>query len=267
VRGLDDPENPYRDDYKAWDLWIYMHELTVLEAQGISNPGIGRDGWNYYSMSVDENGFPVPRLMATRDRYERLKHGSDANTEAGRCTHSIQAMGAMDFDMQHRMQLAEDAVLGEYLPEIPQWLVRGAPEWAMILPDGEVVTRGPVGSMEQLAPAAAADQFECYYRYSPEGVLVDKTELGQLWLQLFWDADRVIAKYNSDKVYFVDRNGYLVVISTDTRKTAALYDLDGSRLNTSHPLDDRDGTRFYKIRGDELLRAFKAQQQAQGRST
>jgi hypothetical protein len=267
VRGLDDPENPYKDDYKAWDLWIYMHELSVLEAQGISNPGIGRDGWSYYSMSVDEDGFPVPRLMEKRDRYERLKHGSDANTEAGRCTHSIQSMGAMDFDMQHRMQLAEDAVLGEYMPEIPQWLARGAPEWAMILPDGEVVTCGPVGSVNPLTLEPGAEQNDRFYRYTPEGAFVDSTEPGQLWLQLFWDADRVIAKYNSDKVFCIDRNGYLVIISTDTRKTVALYDLDGTRLNTSHPLDDRDGTRFRKMNSEELVNAFRAQQQAKGRSS
>jgi len=267
VRGLDDPANPYLEAYEPWDLWVYMHEPSMLEAQGLSNVGISRDGWNRYSMSVDENGFPVPRLMAKRDNYERLKHGSDAETEAGRCTHSIQALGAMDFDLQHRMQLAEDALLGEYMPEIPQWLARGAPEWAMILPDGEVVSYGPAGSMEQLVPGLISKERDCFYRYTPEGRQIDRTEPGQLWLQLFWDVDSVVDKYNGDKVYFFDRNGYLIVNDADTYKPLAVYDLDGSRLGANHPLDDRDGTRYYKMDRSELVRAFKAQQQGKGRST
>jgi len=176
-------------------------------------------------------------------------------------------MGAMDFDMQHRMQLAEDAVLGEYMPEIPQWLARGAPEWAMILPDGEVVTRGPVGSVEQLAPPSAADLFDCYYRYTPEGTFVARTEPEHRWQQLFWDAQSVIDKYNRDKVYFSDRNGYLIISNAETYKPLAVYDLDGSRLRASHPLDDRDGTRFHKMNSEELVQAFQAQQQAKGNST
>ena len=31
MRALDDPENPYRARYELWDVWIYMHEITVLE--------------------------------------------------------------------------------------------------------------------------------------------------------------------------------------------------------------------------------------------
>jgi hypothetical protein len=266
VRDLNDPENPYIDEYKPWDLWIFMHETGLLEAEGVLNPWIERSGWEYYDMRIDENGFAVPRLVELRNRLERLKRGSEAAGEQTACTHSISATGIMDPAIRHGMRVAEDAMHARYLPQIPEWLPRRLPVWAMILQSGEVVTCEPAGGGLYL-PDSGSGSATCFHRYSADGVLLDSTKPGQLWLQLFFDADKVLEKYNDRKVYFRDFNGYLVVHDIDSGKQMAVYDMDGTRLPRNHSLDDRDGTYFYKIYSSELHRVFEAQSEARGSAT
>jgi hypothetical protein len=260
VRALDDPENPYLDDYQPWDLWIYTHEQSVLEALGVVNPQVTRDGWSYYSMRVDESGFPVPRLVELKAEYERLKHGRDAAPDEPRCTHSITAMGAMDYGLMLQKQAAEDALRAEYLPEIPEWLMGHQPLWAMILPSGEVVTSE--WQNPRLTGPRRYDEESCSRRYSAEGRLLGSTEPGQLWLQLFFDVDGALEKYAGRDVYIHDTNGYLVVSELKTGRTLAVFDLDGSKLPANHPLDDRDGTRFTRIESGDLQRLYDRQRGA-----
>lgn len=267
MRELDDPENPYLDSYEPWDLWMYLHEQSVLEALGVLNPRVRRDGWDYFYMKVDEHGFPVPRLVELRADYERMKHGRAATADEPECTHSIIALGVMDYGLQQRMQAAEDALLAEYMPAIPAWLVRSPPRWAMILDGGEVVTRGEVENSGWAQPGGMLDDPEVYCRYTAEGRLAGVTEPGQFWQQLFWDVEAVLEEYAGREVYYGDSNGYLVVTDRGSGRRLAVYDLDGTRLPPDHPLDDRDGTHFHKLYSGMLLRAYNAQRQARGRST
>lgn len=260
MRDLDDPENPYRDSYQPWDLWTYTHEQSILEALGVSNPRVRREGWSYYYMRVDENGFPVPRLVELRAKYERLKHGAEAAADEPDCTRSIVAMGSMDYGLLVKMREAEDALRAEYLPEVPDWLMKHQPLLAMILPSGEVVTS------EWLDPSRFGPQRTdaeiCFRRYSAGGRLLGSTKPGQLWLQLFFDADGVMAKYVGRDVFWRDDNGYFVVYDGKTRRPLAVYDLDGTKLPANHPLDDRDGTRFTWIESDDLFRLYRQQKGA-----
>jgi len=265
VRALDDPENPYLDAYQPWDLWIYTHELSVLEALGVSNPRVTRDGWSHYSMRVDEDGFPVPRLMELHAYYERLKHGGEAAADEPHCTHSISAMGAMDYGMLLQMQTAEDELRAEYLPEIPEWLLEHQPIWAMVLPNGDVVTKELVNTGGFDPRQASADS--CFRRYSAEGRLLGSTDPEQFWLQLFFDVDGVLEKYAGRDVFIRDTNGYLVIYDRPTGQKLAVYDLDGTKLPASHPLDDRDGTRFTRIDFGDLNRLFNHQQGAPASAT
>ena len=266
MRDLNDPANPYIDQYKPWDLWIFMHETSVLESQGVLNPWNERAGWEYFDMRIDENGFAVPRLVELNNRMERIKHGSEAVSGQAACTHSISATGIMDPAMRHGMYVAEDALRARYLPRIPEWLTRRLPLWAMIMESGEIVTEELAGSGPYVPGNRSGDE-TCFRRYSADGVLLDSTEPGQLWLQLFFDADKVVDKYNDRKVFFRDSNGYLIVYDNDTGKPVAVYDMDGTKLLKNHPLDDRDGTYFYKLHTSEMLEVFEAQQAARGSST
>ena len=266
MRDLNDPENPYIDEYKPWDLWIFMHETGLLEAEGVVNPWVERSGWEYFDMRIDENGFAVPRLVELRNRMERLKRGSEAADNQAACTHSISATGIMDPAMRRGMHVAEDALSARYLPQIPEWLTRRLPVWAMILESGEVVTCEPAGG-GPYSPDSGYGSETCFRRFSPDGVLLDSTEPGQLWLQLFFDVDKALEKYAERAVYFHDSNGYLTVHDIDTSKQIAVYDMDGTKLPRNHPLDDRDGTYFYKVYSGELLRVFEAQEEARGSAT
>lgn len=266
MRELNDPENPYLEHYDDWDVWIYMHETSVLEAQGVENIWLDYPGWDTFYQRVDENGFVVPQLEGTRRWLEQLR-GIDTDEEAASCTHSIQARGAMPWEMQRQMEQQEILLSAKYMPAIPEWLVDGPPQWAMLLPDGDVVTYGQVGQGDILRQNMTGEELACY-RYSADGDLLSWTEPGQEWWQLYFDFDAVLEQYGVDNIYWYEDNGFVVISDPESWETTAVFDYDGTRLPNDHPLRDpeRDGTRFLKIEGSDLMELYAVQQSAEGRS-
>ncbi|MBN2081913.1 hypothetical protein JW859_06850 [bacterium] len=228
---------------------MFMHEMSVLESQGVVNPFIERPNWETYYIDVDENGFAVPVLESVRREFERMHNGGDAVKDEAACTHSFQSIGLMDPDMQRTMQDGITAIKAEFLPQIPDWLAEAPPAWAMVLPDGRIVTQGPVGQLGMFVPPE--DTFQSFL-YAPDGSLLKRTEDAIYWQELFFDAGAVFDKYNHDTTYIYEDNGYLVVIDRENNRRAAVYDFDGKRLSKDHNTRDRDATRFYKISAGEL---------------
>ena len=249
MRDIGDPASPYFEQYEPWDAWLFMHELSVLESQGVVNPFIERPNWETYFVDVDENGFAVPYLESVRREFRQMRDGARADANEADCTHGFQSIGLMDPEMRQAMLDGQTAIKAEFLPEIPEWLAEAPPNWAMILPDGKIVTYKPANTMGMFVQPD--DAYE-YYLYAPDGTLLEQTEDARFWQDLFFDTSAVYDKYNRDTTYFYEDNGYLIVIEKENGRRVAVYDYDGKRLSKNHNVNDRDGTRFYKMNAMEL---------------
>jgi len=72
VQSLDDPDNPYKDDYRDWDHWVYANLVPAPKAW---KEGEYPENWDSLSAEVDENGYVIPMLETVRLREESIKSG------------------------------------------------------------------------------------------------------------------------------------------------------------------------------------------------
>jgi hypothetical protein len=78
----------------------------------------------------------------------------------------------------------------------------------------------------------------------------------------------VLGQYGADSVHWYEDNGFVSIYETESWETIAVFDYNGTLLPSDHPLSDtqRDGTRFLKIDGSDLMELYSVQQSAEGRN-
>jgi hypothetical protein len=267
VRGLDDPANPYRSQYGEWDYWCVAN----------AKPMTGQDwaDWSdgkvpatrrMISYGVDKDGFPVPLMEQRRQQIERL-HDTTQKPEST-CVVSFGVYGDIPPEVDTRMLAAEMALKAPYVPPLPRWLAKQPPLWALVLPNGEIVTAGKLGSgrmfdmsytrtlKENLPP------YKCY-RYSAEGKLLGQTETGQQWYTLFWPkAAEVLSQYSPDETIYWIENGYVIVRNFKDWSNAAVFDYDGTPLPADTNTALRDANVWNGWYGREIPLLYEAQQKA-----
>ena len=263
MRDIREPENPYRNDYGPWDLWGYVHEVGNLQAEGVTNIWVDLPGWETLHMSVDPEGWLVPSLEAYRQELAAMKHGEDAAPGKSGCTGSFRARGKPDQRMMLDLKEAKLRIEARYIPPVPEWLAKAPPESAMLLPGDEVVTYGEVGNADLVWERGS--DFRSFYRYDIDGNLLNRTEPGQTWWNLYFDLDGELEKY-PDAGIIASQAGYVGIIyypDNDETKppTVVWFNYKGEREapgSSGHV----DGTRFLELYMQELPKLYEYQQEA-----
>jgi len=158
--------------------------------------------------------------------------------------HMFSAGGIMEPAMLKQYEAAHRQARQPYYPPIPAWLAGQPVLYAAFIPNGDVVTLGPLGSFagkEELDRRQWDDLWALFergfYRYSPAGELLDAylTEHYD-WERLYFDgreAVRVDAEARGKQV--LDRAGFLIIRDTETGTPEAVYDYDGTPLPPGEP--------------------------------
>src|SRR5512133_2596081 len=85
------------------------------------------------------------------------------------------------------MNLSTDAFHSTSYPPIPEWLAKNPPESAMLLPNGDVVTSGLLGSGAATSKPGCCDGGSgVFARYDKMGSLVRAVN-GQHWWWLYYE--------------------------------------------------------------------------------
>jgi hypothetical protein len=198
---------------------------------------------------------------------ERLHDASQA--AASSCVVSFMVYGDIPPELDARMLAAEMQLKAQYAPPIPRWLAQQPPLWALVLPSGEVVAAGELGSgrdfdmnytrklKEDLPP------YSCY-RYSADGELLAQTKPGEQWYTLFWpQSAEVLGKFNPDDTIYWVENGYVVVRDYRNWTIAALFDYNGAPLPVDTELTARDANVWNGWYGREIPLLYDAQRKMQ----
>jgi hypothetical protein len=173
VKALDDPENPYRDQYGAFDRWAFAHasrnitpsnqgdfQIALAAAMGkscMTGPELMPDGPEDYShgprivwSSVDENGYMVPHYDYI---YKLVKQGGEAPATLQEIVARSDkrftprahfwSLGYLDDALGQEVAHARDMYLATAYPAIPAWIAQRQLD-TVFLPDNTAVTLEPV---------------------------------------------------------------------------------------------------------------------------
>jgi hypothetical protein len=208
LMALDDPTNPYRGQYRAWDYWVYENvgtrsaeltdkkptDMTRQELEAYVFHGGNPPNWTERKARVYDNGILVPYLVSIAD-FEQAR-SSNTSKELEAKSSFVTACGEMDPQLKADMQQAGYAAQAAFYPEIPEWLVSNPPDAAMLLPNGEVVTEGVVGGDTTDDGAVLGSKAGCcggsgsiFARYDAAGNLLAAKTGG--WWGLYYDINRL----------------------------------------------------------------------------
>jgi hypothetical protein len=184
TRPLDDPANPYREQYTQWDRWIFEHigKMDPLE-QAHYNDQFNRQQaardearraklpepsssmepyqrppdspWRHVTARLDEDGWllplaltPAEGLFLDRDRREPYVF-TGPNVYIG-------ATGEMPPEAWAEFQAARDAArrahYARIFPALPAWLKTAPVASLVFLPDSSIITWGERGSYRAPTP-------------------------------------------------------------------------------------------------------------------
>lgn len=180
VKPLDDPGNPYKDKYGAWDYWALEHfgmqnpkwnemwqaqrkaaeaelkkakeekrkpDPKILQREG-TIPSDPNDPWKHFDMYVDDNGYVIPKVQQRAQTEQRWRNAySDYDLRKpietqlpSESPFTFQAGGEMPKEMEDAMHAAEQAALEPDGIRVPDWLAAAPPRWVIFVPNGEIVT-------------------------------------------------------------------------------------------------------------------------------
>lgn len=265
VRALEDPENPYRDEYKPWDYWFFDHLLAEIpeyklwsqltdaeKAERIAKRKAGM-GWSSMRYLLDGSGFVIPFEKGIRMHEE----GVEDNTflDLGHSGNWVIAEGEIDPEMHQAMWEASYKVSAEFYPEIPSWLAENPPFEAIFLPNGDVVTHGLLGDFKKEGEAASCcgGKGSVVARYDHDGNLI-RTLKDSLWFYLYYDAD-----LNPEPVGLpsTSRDGYTTFRDERTGSLLSVWDWDGTQLPTTEPAW-RDPHPYIWLNASYLVNLYEA---------
>jgi hypothetical protein len=268
----DDPSNPYKGQYREWDLWLAQHEATEQVA---FLDGKRPEKWVSLSTCVDRSGAIVPLLEASRILHEGLAHGNEAYYKD--LPYRVRGEGEMEPALYQQYMDEETSLMASYFPPIPEWLAANPPRESILVPSGEVVTLGLLGSgFKKRDPANPSGQQSCcggsgeqYWIYSSTGEPLESAK-GHWWWNYY---ERNNPRVNEEMGNFncSRRDGVIYFTKPGTEEIASVWTWDGKRLpgTTLPPL--ADSAPFVHLTASQLapLRKFQLnpihKEQANGR--
>jgi hypothetical protein len=283
LRPLDDPGNPYQEQYGEWDVWEYENYLWLCEEYGFDqfsadercdfmnaehdDPRLQNNG--DHLLMVRGDGYLVPTAVMVTAQAEETGLGFgwgstlefagehicyDVNT-----SFTIWSFGNMSEELQNRKRTAENLSRVSFTPSIPKWLADNPPMWVTFIPGNEIITLGPLGSWDDEEALSTG----AWYRFSCDGELLGQTTPDQQWwFEIFFPEFRQkwIELGDIPEIQFQDINGIITFCRYDPYEELAVYDYMGN--------PDPDPFKWYNelmlfsiIEGRDIPAMYAAQQQ------
>ena len=266
MRDLDDPANPYREKYGAWDRWLYSNARNPsMEEMQAFMSGTAPEGYIYLRPTVTEEGWLIPQLEELRTQFQQQTDYLAYRTRPS-CVLSFSSSGVADLETARGLEQARLKLWAELLPHAPAWLASAMPKRVVLLPDGGAVTYGPLGSASKVSDAAsfrydAEGNPEVYYRYDAEGKEVSRTVPGQPWQELFlpgYTQDVLLAAAKNGMIPIV-LNGYTILASQATADPVTVYDYTGAQLQPAEMKNADKGRLLVEVEGEFLSKVVPLQ--------
>jgi len=266
VRDLDDPANPYREQYGAWDRWILGNaKYPSMDEMSAYMNGSAPEGYVYLRPTVTPEGWLVPQLAELRQQFA-LQTDYTAYRNRASCTLSFSASGVAPLEVAQGLEQARLRLWADSLPHAPRWLADALPKRALLLPDGGAVTYGPLGSGVGAVDAASwrydkDGNPEVYYRYGADGREVARTSPGQPWQELFrpgYTQDVLLAAAKQGMIPIV-LNGYTILVAQGTGDPVSVYDYTGAELPPGEMQSVDKGRLVVEVEGDFLGKVIALQ--------
>lgn len=279
-KPLDDKNNPYRDQYQDWDRWLVGNCNGVQRGiASYASDAVTMKGQMLFTTILDDNGYLVPVIefqrKSERARKDRTEESFISNSVY------ITGVGPVVQDMLDRFIAQADEVRASFYPRIPDWLGSNPPLAAVLLPNGEVVTQGQLGSgMSKItAPSTSSpdpqstkaakaggccggnDPNKGWFRYSAAGEPLGFTNK-PVWWFLYYDAE---VNGLPPGAMSGRSDGYAIFKDPETGALLSVYDYDGTKLDAVEP-PLRDLHPFAKLRTYRLLQFYNAQNRAAKRT-
>lgn len=272
-KPLDDQRNPYRGQYQEWDRWLVSNCESVHRGFASNTTGpASATGQMLFTTMIDAAGYVIPAVESRRRFEEAQKNRTEGSFDKD--AHYITGAGPADQAMLYRYRSQIDEVCAPYYRRIPDWLGSNSPLAAVLLPNGEVVTQGPLGSgmkkdtppdtpagNQQPSTAAKAGgrssgngPNQGWYRYDATGKQLGFTTKPAWWF-LYYDA---AARALPPGKMTSRRDGYTIFTDPATGAVTSVYDYDGTKLDAVEP-PLRDLHPFIKLRSYRLVQYYKAQ--------
>ena len=226
VKPIDDPGNPYIDEYQTWDVWAWENLLTVPFVRKAPD----EQPANYICLRfrIDSNGYMMP-FMDDMHAFERSRiDGTGSEYRLGLTR--VRAEGEIDPELRQSLYDAGFVIQASYYREIPAWLAEDPPLRAMLLPNGEVLTDGLLGEKAK-SEGCCGGKGSVFARYSADGELIHAKSSANWWY-LFYDAAN---KGKPDGVLVNTNCGYIKFVDEQSNELLSVWDYDGTELPAVEP--------------------------------
>jgi len=254
IRPLDDPSNPYKDQYGPWDTWEYENYLQLCQDYGIGNM-TRQERWDFFFSHTDDprlditqwhalvvsgDGFVIPCVVANSSTDTdsegsvfsfggATQYGGDWLGYYVSNAFSFNSCGRMDESLLSQRDEAIDVGRAPNVPLIPQWLAENPPMSLMFIPEDRFITFGPLGSWDDQETLSE----HAWFCFNWAGELIAKTAPDQQWwFEMFFPGFRQTwdSLGGIPNVQFDDAFGMIRFYRQDTQEDLAYYDYYGTQL-------------------------------------
>jgi hypothetical protein len=274
-KPLDDKSNPYREQYQDWDRWLVSNCVSVSRGSRQSyayGPDSPKDQMIFTTI-LDDAGYVVPAIEFQRRSEDAIRTRTEETLRNDAIV--VTGMGPADKEMLDRYISQMDEVRASFYSRIPDWLGSNPPLAAVLLPNGEVVIQGELGSgnSKVTAPGAPAaspqstkaakgggccgggtDLNKGWFRYSADGEPLGFTNK-PVWWFLYYDAE---VNGLPPGALSGRTDGYAIFKNPETGAVMSVYDYDGTKLDAVEP-PLRDEHPFSVLRTYRLVQFYNAQ--------
>jgi hypothetical protein len=264
IKPLDDPRNPYKDQYGPWDRWLYEN-LEPVENSGagdsvantmeqlkhdISQPNT----WTGLRGQVTAEGYLVP-LTVVHKRFED-RCGAGTVEQSSTDERWVIAKGMMDPECYAAMHQSTDRISAAYYHTIPDWLIKNPPSSAMLLPNGDVITNGLLNDTSQPSSkdCCGGGGSSIFARYDLNGNLIS-TVKGRHWWYLYYEGKE---SNPPDGMMVASRDGFVEFTSPNQAEVLSRWDWNGKRLDLSQQVVHRDRHPFTFLSATQLRKYYEA---------
>ena len=262
LKPVDDPGNPYKNEYTDVDCWMYDNFQQVAGDSYSMVLNLSKDS-RMLHCPIDSDGYKMPYRESLISKEEALKNG-DETLGVEEITNFYSA-GAMSDELYEAVKHMTFEVMADYCPPVPGWLASATYERAAFAPNGDVITVGPVNLDNDEATgsdqANSSETTSCdggavcdvvFYRYDANGLLLGADKL---FLNTY---EGLSPGQYSAPVMDVRRDG-VVTFADDNGVIVAVYDYDWTDLGKVIP-PMRDLHYFYYYTKNKLDRIYTIQQ-------
>ena len=275
----DDPANPYLGEYREWDDWLlgqfgernpremehnermFKEMQEAVEAKQAAGEEVTQadyrhvpyakpedDPWEEYEIPVDDDGWIIPAHLYPAIEAEYYTEPWDARQRGRRPEpggYSLKVGGVMPEEMLAGYEAACKAPIESGFPVVPAWLAGVPVLMVVFVPNGDIVTLGPLGYRNAenyvlaFQPQAWGEDERAWYRYDAAGNLLDSyATKGDDWQALYYPQWNTLKTNALDTgLEARDSYGYLVISDPATGECKAVFDYDGMPVDPNSPVD------------------------------